>query len=138
MLFRSVEAKDSGAATIAVWGDGTPTRDFLYVADAADAIVLASERYTAPQPVNIGSGRDVSIADLARAIADAVGFTGTLVWDGTRPNGQPRRRLDCSRAATAFGFEARTDFRQGLRDTVEWYLTHRQTQPAAASLDRTH
>ena len=136
LIRKCVEARESGAHTIDVWGDGTPTRDFLYVGDAAEAIVLASEHYTDAAPVNIGSGRDISIADLAGAIADAVGFTGAIVWDGTKPNGQPRRRLDTERAAAAFGFKASTDFARGLRDTVAWYLSHRNDRSSATALDR--
>jgi GDP-L-fucose synthase len=108
-----------------VWGDGSPTREFLYVEDAAEGIVLAAERYDLSQPVNIGSAFEISIRDLAQTIAGATGFQGEIVWDTSKPNGQPRRKLDTSRAEQAFGFRSRTSFADGLRKTVEWY----QAQP---------
>jgi GDP-L-fucose synthase len=116
-----VEARASGASEIVVWGTGTPTREFLYVEDAAEAILLAAERYDKSEPVNIGSGEEIPIRDLVRVVADAVGFRGRIVWDASRPDGQPRRRLDTSRAAREFGFRASTGFAEGLARTVAWY-----------------
>jgi GDP-L-fucose synthase len=121
LIVKMVEAVDRGAREVSLWGDGTPTREFLFVDDAAEAIVLASERYDGAAPVNIGSGAEISIADLALAVAHAVGFGGAITWDTTKPNGQPRRSLDTSRAAQEFGFRARTPFGDGLRETVSWY-----------------
>jgi GDP-L-fucose synthase len=115
------EAKFAGEEKVEVWGDGTPTREFLYAEDAAEGILLAAERYDSPAPVNLGSGEEISIRDLARQIARLVGFDGETVWDRTRPNGQPRRALDTTRAQQAFGFTARTTLAQGLERTVEWY-----------------
>jgi GDP-L-fucose synthase len=108
---------------VVLWGDGSPTREFLYVEDCAEAIVLAAERYEGSEPVNVGSGGEMSIRDLAALIADVTGFTGDIRWDTTRPNGQPRRRLDTSRAEKLFGFRARTPLREGIEQTVEWYKT---------------
>ena len=106
---------------IIVWGDGSPTREFLYVEDAAEGILLASEKYNGPDPVNLGSGYEISIKDLAEMIARLTGFQGKLVWDTSKPNGQPRRGLDVSRAETLFGFHASTPFEEGLRRTIAWY-----------------
>ncbi len=106
---------------IVVWGDGTPTREFLYVEDAAEAILLASERYNKSEPVNIGAGFEVSIEDLAELIAKLTGFQGKIIWDKTKPNGQPRRRLDTTKAEEEFGFKAKTSFEEGLKKTIEWY-----------------
>jgi GDP-L-fucose synthase len=114
------DARDAGASAILCWGDGSATREFLYVEDAAEGIVLATERYDAPEPVNLGSGVEISIRDLAHTIARETGFTGDVVWDATQPNGQPRRRLDTSRARERFGFVARTSFVEGLRRTIAW------------------
>ena len=107
-----------------LWGDGSPTREFLYVEDAADAFVLAAERYAGPEPVNIGTGVEISIRELAETIAELTGFEGEIVWDASMPNGQPRRRLDTSRAAELLGFEARTPLRDGLARTIAWYRSH--------------
>ena len=115
------EAVERGAPEIVCWGDGTPTREFLYVEDCAEAIVLATERYDGAEPVNIGAGFEISIKELVETIAELIGFKGRIVWDTTKPNGQPRRCLDTSRAAKLFGFRAKTDFRVGLRRTIEWY-----------------
>jgi GDP-L-fucose synthase len=106
---------------IVLWGDGSPTREFLFVEDAAEALVLAAERYDGAEPVNIGTGEEISIRDLAELIADVTGFDGEIDWDASRPNGQPRRKLDTSRARELFGFEARTALREGLKRTVAWY-----------------
>lgn len=122
LIRKCVEAKQRGDSEIEIWGDGTPTREFLYVKDAAKGIVLAAERYSDPDPVNLGSGSEISIRDLAQHIAAATGFTGHFRFDPSKPNGQPRRQLDVSRAAERFGFRASTPFPEGLRDTVAWYL----------------
>ena len=106
---------------VVLWGDGSPTREFLYVEDAAEAFVLAAERYDREQPVNIGAGKEISIRELAELIADVTGFTGEIRWDESMPNGQPRRSLDASRAKELFGFEARTSLREGLERTIAWY-----------------
>ena len=104
-----------------VWGDGSPTREFLYASDAAEGIVLGAERYNGEEPVNLGSGEEISIKDLVETIVELTGFQGRLVWDMDKPNGQPRRGLDTSRATELFGFTAQTKLAQGLRETVEWY-----------------
>ncbi|PIR48400.1 GDP-fucose synthetase [Candidatus Peregrinibacteria bacterium CG10_big_fil_rev_8_21_14_0_10_55_24] len=109
---------------VVLWGDGMPTREFLYVKDAARALVLALETYEKPDPVNIGTGKEISIRELAEVIAAEVGFTGKIVWDTTKPNGQPRRRLDTARALREFGFQATTPFIDGLRATIQWYARH--------------
>jgi GDP-L-fucose synthase len=106
---------------IELWGDGTPTREFLYVDDAAEGIALAGEHYDDPEPVNLGSGEEISIRDLADLVAELTGFDGEIVWDTSKPNGQPRRKLDVSKAAQRFGFEARTSLREGIERTVAWY-----------------
>jgi GDP-L-fucose synthase len=106
---------------VVLWGDGSPTREFLYVEDAAEAFVLAGERYDGEAPVNIGAGKEISIRELAELIAELTGFTGEIAWDESMPNGQPRRSLDASRAKELFGFEARTSLREGLERTIAWY-----------------
>jgi GDP-L-fucose synthase len=121
LILKCVNALASGAGEIDVWGDGSATREFLYVEDAADAILLAAERYDSSDPVNIGSGDEISIKALVGKVAAAVGFTGRVVWDTSKPNGQPRRKLDTSRAEARFGFRAQTGFDEGLRRTVAWY-----------------
>ena len=127
-------AKQAGEKSIEVWGDGSASREFLYVDDAAEAIVLAAERYEGSDPVNIGSGMEITIKDLVTLLARLVGFTGTVRWDTTKPNGQPRRSLDVSRAERSFGFQAETNFEQGLRRTVDWWEAQPSdaTQPQAA------
>jgi len=125
LIRKCLEAVDSGAAEVVVWGDGSPTREFLYVDDAAEGIVLAAERYDSSVPVNLGSSYEISIRDLVEKIARVVGFSGRIVWDTTKPNGQPRRKLDTTRARDAFGFQSRTDFDEGLERTVRWYKDHR-------------
>ena len=110
-----------GGDEVVLWGDGSPTREFLYVDDAAEAFVLAAERYDDPEPVNIGTGVEISIRELAETIAELTGFDGAVRWDESMPNGQPRRALDASRAAAGFGFRARTSLRDGLEQTVAWY-----------------
>ena len=126
LIRKCVEARDAGRAEITLWGDGTPTREFLYAADAAEGILLATERYDGPEPVNLGTSREISIRDLAALIARETGFRGRIVWDTTKPNGQPRRCLDTRRAKELFGFEPRTSFEQGLRETIAWYEAHLQ------------
>jgi GDP-L-fucose synthase len=125
LIRKCIEAREAGAEHVTVWGTGTPTREFLYVADCADGIVAAMERYDDPDPVNLGSGREISIADLASLIAEATGFRGEIRFDPAQPDGQPRRRLDTSRALERFGWQATTDFRTGLAATVEWYASQR-------------
>ena len=125
LIRKCADAVDQGRDEIVLWGDGSPTREFLYVEDAAEGIVLATERYDKPDPVNLGSGMEISIRDLAAKIAGITGFSGRIVWDATQPNGQPRRCLDVSRAEREFGFRARTPFDHGLRKTIEWYQSNR-------------
>lgn len=124
LIRKFVEAQASGKQKVVVWGTGKATREFLYVEDCAQAIVQATEQYDGNEPVNIGSGQEISIRDLAELIAELTGFTGRLIWDAAQPDGQPRRRLDVSRAKKYFDFEATTDFREGLKRTVEWYKEH--------------
>lgn len=126
LIRKCIEAKEQGTDHIIVWGDGSPTREFIYVEDAARGIALATERFNKSAPVNIGSGFEISIKDLVQKIARMTGFEGELVWDTTKPNGQPRRALDTSRAKKEFGFEAHTDFEEGLQKTIEWYLQNRK------------
>ncbi len=121
LIRKCLEAQEKGQKEIVVWGDGSPTREFLYVEDAAEGILLAAEKYDGAEPVNLGSGVEISIRDLAGKIAKLTGFTGRLVFDTSKPNGQPRRGLDVSRAEAYFGFNARTPFDEGLRRTVAWY-----------------
>jgi GDP-L-fucose synthase len=123
-----VTARDQGAREVRLWGDGTPTREFLYVEDAAEAFVLAAERYDGSEPVNVGTGDEIAIRDLAHKIAAATGFDGELVWDASQPNGQPRRRLDVTRARERFGFAAKIPFAEGLRRTVAWFRDARATE----------
>ena len=125
MIRKFIEAKEAGAAEVVLWGDGSPTREFLYVEDAAAGILAATAGYDGPDPVNLGSGREIRISDLADLIAHEVGYTGRIVWDTTKPNGQPRRCLDVTRARELFGFEAQTGFEDGLRRTIAWYRTRR-------------
>lgn len=128
LIRKCIEAQESGQETVEVWGDGSPTREFLYVEDAAEGILLATERYNGPDPVNLGSGFEISIRDLAELIRRLTGFEGKLVWDTSKPNGQPRRALDISRAERYFGFRAKTDFEEGLRRTIEWYRQNRSAK----------
>jgi len=121
LIRKCVEARDRGEPEVAVWGDGSPTREFLYVEDAAEGILLAAERYDGSEPVNLGSGREIRIKDLAETIARLTEFPGKIVWDASKPNGQPRRALDISRAEALFGFRAQMPFEEGLRRTIEWY-----------------
>ena len=129
LIRKCLEAVQAGREEIVLWGDGSPTREFLYVEDAAQGILLATERYDKSDPVNLGSGMEISIRDLAATIAQMTGFTGRLRWDTSQPNGQPRRCLDVSRAEREFGFRAATPFEVGLRKTINWYIG--STQPRA-------
>jgi GDP-L-fucose synthase len=121
LVKKCLEAVENGEKEIVVWGDGSPTREFLHVEDAAEGIVLAAERYDDSQPVNLGSGQEISIKDLVELVAKLTGFEGRIVWDAAKPNGQPRRCLDTSHAEKAFGFRAHTRFIDGLAMTIEWY-----------------
>ena len=134
LIRKCVEAMEAGRDSIDIWGDGSATRDFLYVEDAVDGILLAAERLNDSKPVNLGSGQEVSIAEIATRIAKAVGFKGRLAWDASKPNGQPRRRLDTTRARAQFGFDPQTPFDAGLQRTVEWYLASRAGSVASAVL----
>ena len=125
LIRKMIEAQERGEKHVVLWGDGSPTREFLYVEDAAEGIVQAAEKYNGPEPVNLGSGQEISIKDLAETIADLTDFQGEIVWDTTKPNGQPRRALDVSRAKKYFGWEAKTSFPEGLRRTVAWFREHR-------------
>jgi GDP-L-fucose synthase len=128
LIKKCVDAAEAGLAEVVVWGTGSATREFLYVEDAAEAIVLAAERYDGAEPVNLGAGQEISIRDLVETIVELTGFAGRITWDASKPDGQPRRMLDTSRAAKSFGFVARTPFEQGLRETVEWYRRQRSAR----------
>ncbi len=121
MIRKYVEAQERGDEQVVLWGDGSPTREFLYVEDAAEGILLATEQYNGREPFNLGSGMEISIKDLAEMIARLTGYNGKLVWDTSKPNGQPRRALDVSRAKAYFGFQAKMPFEEGLRRTIAWY-----------------
>lgn len=124
-LIRKVyEAKQRGDKQLPVWGDGSPTREFLYSTDAARGIVMAAQSYSHSDPINLGTGEEISIRDLVRLICELMEFEGEVVWETDKPNGQPRRCLDIERARAAFGFTAQVDFRQGLQNTIEWYAQH--------------
>ncbi len=127
LIRKCVEAQAKGEKQVVLWGDGSPSREFLYVDDAARAILLAAEHYNGDEPVNIGTGEEITIQDLAHLIADEVGYKGELVWDTGKPNGQPRRCLDTRRAKELFGFEAETSLRTGIRRTVAWFNTNRES-----------
>ncbi|MGB3789029.1 MAG: GDP-L-fucose synthase [Phormidesmis sp.] len=124
LIHKVHEAQVNGDKELAVWGDGSPTREFLYSTDAARGIVMATQSYSDAAPVNLGTNSEISIKDLAELICEVMDFKGELVWQTDQPNGQPRRCLDTERAKQAFGFEAKTDFREGLKQTVEWYRQH--------------
>ena len=124
LIKKCIDARERGAAFIEAWGDGSPTREFLYVEDAARAFVLAAEHYDESEPVNIGSAHEISIKDLTETIARLTGFDGEIRWDTSKPNGQPRRKLDTTRAQRAFDFCASVDFEEGLRRTIAWYEQH--------------
>lgn len=130
LIHKVHEAQLRGDKTLPVWGDGSPTREFLYSTDAARGIVMATQHYSEAAPVNLGTNSEISIRDLAELICEVMGFDGELIWQTDQPNGQPRRCLDTQRAKQAFGFEAKTDFREGLKNTVEWYRKNAVLQPA--------
>jgi GDP-L-fucose synthase len=125
LIRKAVEAKESGVKEIVAWGDGSPTREFLYVEDAAEGIVAATEKYNASDPVNLGSGYEISIKDLTEMIVRMVGFEGKLVWDTSKPNGQPRRGLDVSRAYERFGWRAQMNFEEGMQRTIDWFCQNK-------------
>ncbi|HZS49337.1 MAG TPA: GDP-L-fucose synthase [Bryobacterales bacterium] len=121
LIRKFLEAKQAGAEEVACWGDGSPTREFLFVRDAAEGLLLAAERYDRPEPVNLGSGCEISIRELSEMVARECGYQGKIIWDTSKPNGQPRRCLDTSRARNSFGFQARTGLAEGLQATIHWY-----------------
>ena len=127
LIRKFIEAQESGAASVTLWGTGTASRDFLYVEDCADAIVRAAERLETPEPINLGTNEEVRIVQLAETIAEIVGFRGEIIWDSSRPDGQPRRCLDVSRAKSALDWTSSTNLASGLNKTVEWYLTNNRT-----------
>lgn len=132
LIKKFTEAVECGAPFVEVWGTGRATREFLYVDDAAEGIVLAAERYDGREPVNLGTGGEISIRELAELIAAEIGFEGEIVWDHSKPDGQPRRAVDTSRAAETFGFRARTEFADGLRRTISWYREARAAELVVA------
>lgn len=127
LIKKCVDAIESGADYIECWGTGTPSREFIYAADAAEGILLATEHYTGAEPVNIGAGFEITIKDLVEKITKITNFKGEIRWDNSKPDGQPRRCLDTSRAKKLFGFEAKTDFDKGLKATVDWYITNKDS-----------
>ena len=126
LIRKCIEANEAGLKEIVIWGDGSPTREFLYVEDAAEGILLAAEKYDGPEPVNLGSGFEISIKDLVELIASLTGYKGSLIWDATKPNGQPRRALDVKRAHDYFSFQAKMNFNEGLKNTIEWYRANQK------------
>ena len=122
LIKKCVDAKRAGETSITVWGTGKATREFLYVDDAACGIVQATEKYSKPDPVNLGTDSEISIRDLVMLIVELTGFTGDVIWDASQPDGQPRRRLDVTRAYQEFGFKAEMPFREGLKRTIDWYM----------------
>ncbi|MCJ7734727.1 MAG: GDP-L-fucose synthase [Anaerolineales bacterium] len=126
LIRKMVDAKDRNEEKVVLWGDGSPTREFFYAGDAARGIVLAAERYQGSEPVNLGAGMEISIKDLAGLIGELSGFSGRVVWDSSKPNGQPRRALDTQRAKEYFGFEAEMPFKEGLKRTIEWYRENKE------------
>jgi GDP-L-fucose synthase len=125
LIKKCVDAVEKGEEEVIVWGDGSPTREFLYVEDAAEGIVLAAEKYNKSDPINIGSAFEISIKDLVETIAKETNFKGKIIWDSTKPNGQPRRKLSVEKAETEFGFKSQTTFSEGLKKTIDWYRTNR-------------
>lgn len=126
LIYKVHEAQQKGIKELPVWGDGTPTREFLYSTDAARGIVMATQKYNESEPVNLGTNQEISIRDLVELICELMEFDGKIVWQTDKPNGQPRRCLDTNRAQEKFGFVAKTDFRQGLKNTIDWYRKHHQ------------
>jgi GDP-L-fucose synthase len=131
LIRKMVEAKRIGEPQVVLWGDGSPTREFLHVEDCAEGIWLAAQRYEGEEPVNLGTGEEISIRDLAELVAELTGYDGDIVWDTSKPNGQPRRKLDTSRAEELFGFRAQRTLRDGVRQTIDWYVA--QTGAPAAT-----
>ncbi|HXG75209.1 MAG TPA: GDP-L-fucose synthase [Gaiellaceae bacterium] len=125
LIRKMLEAREQGEEEVVLWGDGSPTREFLYVDDCVTALLLAAERYDGPEPVNVGTGEEIAIRELAALVAEATGFDGAIRWDTSKPNGQPRRRLDTSRAEELFGFRAQVPLREGIARTVAWYRSAR-------------
>lgn len=125
LIRKFTEAKKNNTKEVTVWGTGKATREFLYVADAAEAIILATEKFNKSDPINIGSSFEISILELVTLIQEIVGYEGNVVWDTSKPDGQPRRKLDVSKAKKEFGFESKTNFEKGLRETIRWYENHR-------------
>lgn len=135
LIKKCVDAVVERRDHVMVWGDGSPTREFLYVKDAAEGILLAAEKYNQPDPINLGSGLEISIRDLVHLIARLVGFQGWIEWDTTKPNGQPRRGLDTSKAELEFGFRAQAGFEEGLKKTIDWYWQRVRSGPAQESME---
>jgi GDP-L-fucose synthase len=131
LIRKCLEAKQRGDRLVLLWGDGSPTREFLYAPDAAEGILLGAEKLESSEPVNLGSGEEIAIRELAQLIAELTDFGGALQWDTSQPNGQPRRSLDISRAQQLLGFRARTHLRDGLRETIQWYREHRLRESSA-------
>jgi GDP-L-fucose synthase len=136
LIRKMVEARNRGDDEIVLWGDGSPTREFLYVDDCVEALWLAAQHYDGAAPVNLGSGEEIAIRDLAALVAEFTGYAGEIVWDTSQPNGQPRRRLDVSRAEELFGFHARTSLREGLERTIRWYRSTALSPAGSARDDR--
>ncbi|HEY3419608.1 MAG TPA: GDP-L-fucose synthase [Methanomassiliicoccales archaeon] len=128
IIKKVVDAQDKGKKSIELWGTGKATREFLFVKDCAEGILLAAENYNSSEPVNLGAGREISIKDLGELVCRLCEFDGRIIWDHTKPDGQPRRCLDTKRAEKAFGFKAKTDFETGLKETIDWYREHRDLQ----------
>jgi len=129
LIRKMIAAKDNRDKKVVLWGDGSPTREFFYAGDAARGIVMAAERYSGSEPVNLGSGMEISIKDLAALIAELTGFSGEIIWDTSKPNGQPRRGLDVCRAKEYFGFKAQVHFKDGLQKTIDWYQANKDRIP---------
>jgi GDP-L-fucose synthase len=121
LIHKMSDAREAGANEVVLWGDGSPTREFLYVEDCVEGFALAAQRYEGADPVNLGTGEEIAIRDLATLVAEETGYEGEIAWDVSKPNGQPRRKLDTTRAAELFGFRARTPLRDGIRRTVAWF-----------------
>jgi len=125
IIKKIMKAKDDNAPSIEAWGDGSPSRDFIYIEDAAEAIVLATALHNDPMPINLGAGKEISIKELLETLVELLEYDGDIAWDTTKPNGQPRRLLDTTKAINSFGFHSKTPFHEGLKKTIEWYLKHR-------------
>jgi GDP-L-fucose synthase len=134
LIKKMMDAKLEGKSEVVVWGTGKASREFLYVEDAAEGILLATEKYNKPDPVNLGAGKEITIKELVDLIAELAGYKGKIVWDTSKPDGQPRRCLETSRAKKEFGFEAKTDLTEGIMRTIRWYTAHYKVQPTKISL----